>query len=561
MSWQSRLTQHFRMSLGHWDALPLAHGFGLHYDLPVPLYLYLLAGGAVVALTFTILGAFLRRTRAEPAYPRLVLSNVPVLRAMVTSRVPRLIGATVGVLALAAIVVTGLLGATEATANPAEYLVWIDFWAGAVVLSGLLANLYALLNPFSALYDAAGWLRRVGGPRPGGLAPARLRRGGGAGLAAARLRRRGRAGGFGETGGPGAAGPVPATGAINWTGQHTYPSRLGLWPAVAGYLAFAWFELASGWSAKPRMLALAAILYTACTLAMMARYGRDAWLAHGEVFSVLFHLVGAFGPVEISAADPRACGGCQAYCSPGMTSCIDCPACFRVAASRAVALRPWGVGLLRLGGGGWDTVTFVILTLSSLAFDGLSGTPDWMSLENVLGPTLDPLGGFGHMLLQTAGLLTLSGLFLAAFALVVRRVERLGRLRGATIEVTTLFAFTLIPIALVYNAAHNYTYIAIGSQGLIPLLADPLQKGAHLLPLGDHQVSFALANAQVVWYLQIALIVMGHMLAVYVAHVRALLLARHGRDAVLSQLPMLVLMVVYTMSSLWMLAQPLTSTA
>ncbi len=46
-------------------SLPLAHGFGLHYDLPVPLYLYLylLAGGAVVALTFAILGVFLRGTK------------------------------------------------------------------------------------------------------------------------------------------------------------------------------------------------------------------------------------------------------------------------------------------------------------------------------------------------------------------------------------------------------------------------------------------------------------------------------------------------------------------
>lgn len=529
MFWRSRLTQHFGMSLGQWGAPPLAHGFGLHYDLPVPLYLYLLAGGAVVALTFTILGAFLRSTRAEPSYPRLVLSDVPGVQAIVTSRVPRLAGATVGVLALATIIVTGLLGAAEA-----EYLVWIYFWAGAVVASGIVGNLYALLNPFSALYDAAAWLRR--GRRRGVGVP-------------------------GEGGGPGAAGPVQATGAIQRTGPRTYPRRLGLWPAVAGYLAFAWLELASGLSAKPRAIAVAAILYTVYTLAMMAWYGRDAWLAHGEVFSVLFHLVGAFSPVEIGASDPRACARCQAYCSPGMAACVDCPACFRVAASHEVALRPWGVGLLRLGGSGWDTVTFVILTLSSLAFDGLSGTPDWVSLESLLGPLLDPLGGFGRMLLSTVGLLGLSALLLAAFALVVRRVERLGRLRGAGIEVTTLFAFTLIPIALVYNAAHNYSYIVIQSQGLIPLLADPLQRGAHLLPFGDYQVSFALANARLVWYLQIALIVVGHMIAVYVAHVRALLQARHGRDAVLSQLPMLVLMVVYTMSSLWMLAQPLTSTA
>ena len=184
-----------------------------------------------------------------------------------------------------------------------------------------------------------------------------------------------------------------------------------------------------------------------------------------------------------------------------------------------------------------------------------------MSLESRLGPLLDPLGGFGRMLLATVGLLGLGALFLAAFALVVRRVERLGRLRGTAVEVTTLFAFTLIPIALVYNAAHNYSYIVIQSQGLIPLLADPLHHGANLLPVSGYQVSFALANARLVWYLQVALIVVGHMLAVYVAHARALLLARHGRDAVRSQLPMLVLMVVYTMSSLWILAQPLTSTS
>jgi hypothetical protein len=508
---QSRLTQHLGMRLGPVAGLPLAHGFGLHYDLPVPLYLYLVAGGAVVALTFTILGAFLRRTADRPSYPRLDLTAVPFVRAVVGSRAPRLIGGTLGVLALAAVVVTGLLGSGQATANPAEYLVWIYFWAGMVVLSGVVGNVYALLNPFSALYDAAAWLRRRG-REPG-------------------------------------------------PGHREYPRRLGLWPAAAGYLVFAWVELASGLSSKPRAIAAAAILYTIYTLALMARYGRDAWLANGEVFSVLFHLVGAFGPVEIGAADPAACARCRAYCSPGMTKCFDCPACYRTAASRSVALRPWGVGLLRLGGVGWDTVTFVILMLSSLAFDGLSGTPDWVSLENLLGPLLDPLGGFGRMLLASAGLLGLSAVFLAGFAVVVRRVGRLGRLRGAGVEVTTLFAFTLIPIALVYNAAHNYTYIVIQSQGLIPLLADPLHHGANLLPVGDYQVSFALADARLVWYLQVALIVIGHMLAVYVAHVRALLLARHGRDAVLSQLPMLVLMVVYTMLSLWMLAQPLTSTA
>src|SRR6266542_3548167 len=302
----------------------------------------------------------------------------------------------------------------------------------------------------------------------------------------------------------------------------------------------------------------AALLYTAYTLVMMGLYGRDTWLAHGEVFSVLFRLIGAFAPVEIRAMDPRACERCRAHCAAGTAECVDCPACFRVSARREVALRPWAVGLLRLTGTGWDTVTFVVLALSSLAFDGLSATPAWASLQDRLGPGLEPLGGFGRMLLETAGLLGVTVLFLAVFAAVARLVERLGRLQRAGLEITTLFAFTLVPIALVYNAAHNYSYIVISSQGLVPLLADPLHRGAHLLPVAGYQVSFALANAQLVWYLQVVLIVVGHVLAVYVAHVRALLLAPRSRDAVRSQLPMLALMVVYTMSSLWILARPLT---
>jgi len=508
-------------------SLPLAHGFGLHYNLPVPLYLYLLAAGAVVALTFAALGAFLRGTGAEPRYPRLVLSGargVPGVRALVGGPVPRLVGGTVGVLALLTIVVTGLLGSTQATLNPAEYLLWIYFWAAAVVVSGLVGNLYALLNPFSALYDTA-----------------------------ARVRRR-RVG----TGPPAASGSPAGTGPPVGSGRLVYPARLGLWPAVAGYLAFAWFELASGLSATPRAVGAAALLYTAYTLVMMGLYGRDAWLAHGEVFSVLFRLIGAFAPVEIRAMDPRACERCRAHCAAGTAECVDCPACFRVAARREVALRSWAVGLLRLTGTGWDTVTFVVLALSSLAFDGLSATPAWASLQDRLGPGLEPLGGFGRMLLETAGLLGVTVLFLAVFAAVARLVERLGRLQRAGLEITTLFAFTLVPIALVYNAAHNYSYIVISSQGLVPLLADPLHRGAHLLPVAGYQVSFALANAQLVWYLQVVLIVVGHVLAVYVAHVRALLLAPRSRDAVRSQLPMLALMVVYTMSSLWILAQPLT---
>ncbi len=123
----------------------------------------------------------------------------------------------------------------------------------------------------------------------------------------------------------------------------------------------------------------------------------------------------------------------------------------------------------------------------------------------------------------------------------------------------TAFALTLVPIALVYNAAHNYSYVLVQSQYVVPLLNDPLQRGWHLWPAtATFTPSFALAQASTVWYAQIVLIVIGHIVAVVLSHLRANSLFKSAQRALLSQYPMLLLMVVYTFTSLWILAQPIT---
>jgi hypothetical protein len=119
-----------------------------------------------------------------------------------------------------------------------------------------------------------------------------------------------------------------------------------------------------------------------------------------------------------------------------------------------------------------------------------------------------------------------------------------------------------VPIALVYNAAHNYSYVLVQSQSLIPLLNDPLARGWHLWPAAAaYKTTYALAQASTVWYAQLLLIVLGHVVAVYLAHLRAGERFRTAQRALLSQYPMLLLMVIYTMTSLWILAQPITRDA
>jgi hypothetical protein len=56
----------------------------------------------------------------------------------------------------------------------------------------------------------------------------------------------------------------------------------------------------------------------------------------------------------------------------------------------------------------------------------------------------------------------------------------------------------------------------------------------------------------------VVLIVLGHVIAVYLSHLRAGERFRTAQRALLSQYPMLILMIAYTMVSLSILAAPIT---
>ncbi len=261
---------------------------------------------------------------------------------------------------------------------------------------------------------------------------------------------------------------------------------------------------------------------------------RDEWLEHCEAFTVLFAIVGRFSPLEAERDDKG-----------------------RI---KNVYLRPWGVGLLQPGPSGWDRVAFVILMLSTLAFDGIEGTRAWSDFTIATEPYWQPSGAFGFFLLKTVSMTLLTGAFLLIFIAFMEMVIYFGGRKLDLKATVTAFALTLVPIALVYNAAHNYSYVVVQSQGLIPLLNDPLAKGWHLLPaLAGYKPSFALAQASTVWFAQIVLIVVGHVIAVYLSHLKAGEKFRTAQRALLSQYPMLLLMVMYTMTSLWILAQPITA--
>ncbi len=123
-------------------------------------------------------------------------------------------------------------------------------------------------------------------------------------------------------------------------------------------------------------------------------------------------------------------------------------------------------------------------------------------------------------------------------------------------ELAELFVLSIIPIALAYHLAHYLLFLLIVGQYMIPLASDPFGFGGDLFGITLYMVDIGIVNARFVWITSVIAIVTGHIIAVWLAHVVALRRFRDSRAALRSQIPMLFLMVAYTMLSLWILAQP-----
>ena len=312
----------------------------------------------------------------------------------------------------------------------------------------------------------------------------------------------------------------------SWEPAATYPERLGRWPAAALLLAFATLELAWPRSAEPRTLALAIVVYSWITWAGMLVYGRRAWLENGEAFNVYFGLLSRISAFAVHEVDGR----------------------------RRVVVRPPLSGLA-LGDARHGTVAFVSVMLGSVAFDGLSRATWWQDrLYNVEAryivesPTKADFASLGFNFLGLVVAVCLIGLF---YSLAIVAAKAIGH---TEVPLAGAFIGSLVPIALAYVVAHYFTLLVETGQDTVYLVSDPFGKGWDLFGTADFQPSRNVFSPNTVWYVQVGVLVLGHVLGLVVAHDRAISLFSSARTAVRTQYAMLALMVLYTCTGLWLLS-------
>jgi hypothetical protein len=476
----------------------LAHGFGQTYDLPLPLWLYLWGTGAAVLLSFVPISLLAGGVRGDEPYryPRYDLLKIAPLRAVLTARA-LLLGAQIMSVSLFLLVILGgFIGRQGANYNFAPTFVWILWWVGLSFLTAFAGNVWPLVNPWRTLF---GWAERLAG---------HLR---------VRL----------EMGEP-------------------YPAAWGVWPAVVLFGAFVWVELVFYGASLPSSISFLVLAYSALTWSGMVVFGKEAWLRNGEAFSVYFDILGRFAPTEARVKTARPCRYCDA-CKPSKAGCVNCYECFAAARpeEREIDLRPLALGLSRPEPPSAGATAFVLLMLAGVAYDGLLATPLWLEIVRLTPAT------------QTTGLFLMPLLFFAVYLGFVK----LGQLAGgggvSLGRLAPAYVYTLVPIAIAYQVAHYYTYLLIQGQAIISHASDPFGWGWNLFGTADYEIRASVVGAAFVWYSQVALIVGGHFAAVYLAHLVSLRLFRSPRLALRSQVPMLALMILYTVSSLWILSQPI----
>lgn len=328
-------------------------------------------------------------------------------------------------------------------------------------------------------------------------------------------------------------------------GRWRYPRWLGDWPALALYLAFIWLELFS--RGTPPALAYSLLVYSAINFVGVWLVGSAAWFEHCEFLSVFLRLIALHAPL-----DYRRLGSGS---GPAQTGLYLRQPCAGLSQQRPTRI---------------STVVMALAMLSTTSFDGLRASQWWVRLfwadptgiVTALAGT-HPLNDLArtrswYVGWETFCLVALPFVYFAAYLAGIALAKALTRSARPLRELALDFGYTLLPIALVYHLSHYATLILTQGLKVLNLVSDPYGWGWDLFGTATMFRAPMLPDMGWVWHTQVGLILFGHIVSIVAAHRVALRLWPTRRQVLLSQLPMLALMVLFTVAGLWILAQPLT---
>jgi len=291
------------------------------------------------------------------------------------------------------------------------------------------------------------------------------------------------------------------------------PRRPAPWwlPPAAIYGLF-WFELVSGKGFDPATILAVLTIYTLYVLVFQTRTG---WRQEeADPLGVLFGFAQRIAPFEV---------GKNAVIYRGFVAALD-------------EARPMPTGLF--------AAMFVLLASTTL--DSIRETVGWYDFLRTTG-----LDTVDEQVVDSVALLALTLPFLLPFLACVSLARVWAQEPVGWFVTARSFGWSLIPIGIAYVLAHNMPLLLTG----LPQLVQQIAEG-----FGSHVLTGYAASPLLVWILEIALIVGGHVVGVLAAHRIAVRIAGSHKAAVKSHVALTILMSFFTIATLWLLSLPIVTT-
>ena len=449
------------------------------------------------------------------------------------------------VIAFIAVIVAGLIGSQEPGRNIAPVLTWNIWWIGLIFAVFFFGNLWCFMCPWTAIPD---WCMRLS---------------------------------------------MTSTKKIRSLGKRYPRLKLWMWPAIILFAGVTWLEIIYDAANRPWLTSMMAIGMVVLAWVLLVLYERKAMCRYVCFVGRVSGQYSLMGMLELRRRDPDTCRTCKTKdCYHGREGaglpcpthefmgamnenqyCTLCTECVKSCPHDNIGLsvRSSGADVLYPHRAKLDEAYMAILVFIVSAFHGAAMVPKWMEWEDALRIAIidAQLSVFGSDVLgfegSQGGLMTFTIMMLAcivipgviytALSWAMYKASRRPDVRFKTVFIK--FAYTLLPIALFYHLAHNATHIFYEWSKLRRLVSDPLGWGTDFFGTARAPLS-ALWSPESIWYLQVALIIVGHVYGILVAQREAFRLYRGDKKASLRvHLVMMVGMVLMSLLSLWLLAQPM----
>lgn len=499
--------------------------------------------GIIVILlaSFTL---FERHGSKPRVYWKLELTRWPPLARAMKSRwfqpaiqLPVVIG-------FIAVIVIGLIGSQEPGRNLAPVLTWNIWWIGLIFMVLLFGNLWCQMCPWTAIPD---WFMRRGFT------------------------------------------PVRKIASLN----RKYPRfKLWMWPAIVLFGFITWLEIIFDAANRPWLTSVFGILMVALSWLLLVIYERKAMCRYVCFVGRVSGQYAMMGMLELRRRDPEVCKACKTKdCYHGNERGYPCPTHEFMGAMKeneyctlctecvkscphdniGLSLRSSGADVLNPHRSRADEAYMALLIFIVSAFHGAAMIPLWMEWESLLrGAIIDAQAAlFGADVLgfsgSQGGMMTFTLMMLACIFVpgvlywLLCAAMRLasGRPDIGVRKLFIKFSYTLLPIALFYHLAHNAVHVFWEWSKVWRLISDPLGWGHDIFGTARAPLT-ALWSPESIWYLQVALVVIGHIYGIYVAQREAVRVYGGDRKAALRvHIVMMLGMIAMSLLSLWLLAQPM----